>query len=155
MILLCLDMMYRVHSVETMEESDDNIAGITFRTSRLRSSLSSLYQNYYFHLDIVKITGVLVLLSLMSATLAITNILHVCQSRHNISDCIQLGTHSIDDMNSFNSSLCDYIQQLDLPQQYHVTICRYQKEVRIDFRQFINEHPTSKGLYSIQDNGTI
>jgi hypothetical protein len=27
-----------------------NIAGITFRTSRLRSSLSSLYQNYDFHL---------------------------------------------------------------------------------------------------------
>ena len=95
----------------------------------------------------MKITGVLVLLSLMSATLAITNNLHVCQSRHNISDCIQLRTHSIDDMNSFNSSLCDYIQQLDLPQQYRVTICRYQKEVRIDFRQFINEHPTIKGLY--------
>jgi hypothetical protein len=87
-------MMSRVHSVETMEESDDNITGITFRTFRLRSSLSSLYQNYDFHLDIVKITGVLVLLSLMSAALAITNNLHVGQSRHNISDCIQLRTHT-------------------------------------------------------------
>ena len=37
--------------------------------------------------------------------------------------------------------------QLDLPQQYRVTICRYQKEVRIDFRHFINEHPTIKRLY--------
>ena len=27
------------------------------------------------------------------------------------------------------------------------TICRYQKEVRIDFRHFINEHPTIKRLY--------
>jgi len=69
----------------SVEESDGVSVGgegnFTFRHSRLASSLSSLYKNYDIHLDIVKITGVLVLLSLMSATLAITNNLHVCESK--------------------------------------------------------------------------
>lgn len=146
MILNCSDMMSSVHSNEIMEESDGNVAGITFRTSRLGSSLSSMYQNYDFHVDIVR---VLVLISLMSATLAITSNLHVCHSSQNVYDCIQLRTHPVDTLNAYNSSLCEYIRQFDLPQTYRVTyrvtVCLFQKEVRIDFRYFINENPTIKG----------
>lgn len=138
--------MSRVNSDEAMDERD-TMTGITFRTSRLGSSLSSLYQNYDFHLDIVKITGVLVLLSLMSATLAITNNLHVCESRQNVSDCIKITTKPYDIDRQYNSSLCDYVRQFDLPQQYRATVCLYEKEVRIDFRLFMNGHPTIKGLY--------
>lgn len=143
LILNCSDMMSRVNSNETMEESDGNPVGIT---SRLWSNLSSLYQNYDFHLDSVKVRGVVVLLSLINAILVITNHLHVCQSRQNISDCIQLRTHPVDDMNSFNASLYGYIQQLYLPKQYRVTVCFYQKEVQVDFRQFIDENATIVGL---------
>ena len=86
-------MLSRSNSVEKSDGVSVRAAGsFTFRHSRLASSLSSLYKNYDIHMDIVKITGVLVLLSLMSVTLAITNNLHVCESKNNSSDCIKLVT---------------------------------------------------------------
>lgn len=134
-----------------MKESDGvsvRAAGsFTFRHSRLASSLSSLYKNYDIHMDIVKIIGVLVLLSLMSATLTITNNLHVCESKNNSSDCIKLATIPVTINQQFNSTLCSFMKQFEMPGEYYVTICVYQKEVRIDFRQFINGYPTVKGLY--------
>ena len=72
-----------------VEESDGvslhRAAGFTFRNSRLKSSLSSVYKNYDFHWDIMNITGLLVLLIIMSATLAITNNLYVCEKALNTS----------------------------------------------------------------------
>lgn len=86
-------MLSRTNSVKENDGvSVHRTAGFTFRHSRLAFSLSSLYQNYDFHLDIVKLTAVLVLLSLMSVTLAITNNLHVYKSLNNTSDCIKLTT---------------------------------------------------------------
>ncbi|CAG2236254.1 unnamed protein product [Mytilus edulis] len=145
-----IDMIPTVDSNEDMNSTrDHSVAGITFRTSRLRSSLSSLYANYDFHLDMVKVMGVIVLLSVTSATLAVTNNLHVCKSykSHNATDCIRLTHHPVDSLRQYNSSICDFFQQFDLPQDYKATVCRYQREVRIDFRQFISGHPTIKGLY--------
>lgn len=113
-----------------IEESDGvsihRAAGFTFRNSRLASSLSSLYKNYDFHLDIVKITGVLVLLSLMSVTLAITNNLHVCESKNCTSDCIKISTLQVETNQQFNSTLCSFTNQWSLPQEYRVSLCLYQ-----------------------------
>ena len=139
-------MLSRTTSVEENDRvSVHRTAGFTFRHSRLASSLSSLYKNYDCHLDIVKLTAVLVLLSIISATLAITNNLDVCKSLNNTSDCIKLTTQPVD-KNHLNSTLCSYITQYELAENYFVTVCLYQKEVRIDFRQFINGQPTIKGL---------
>ena len=105
-------MLSRSNSVEKSDEVSVRAAGsFTFRHSRLASSLSSLYQNYDIHMDIVKITGVLVLLSLMSATLAITNTLHVCESKNNSSDCIKLVTIPVTISQQFNSTLCNFMKQ--------------------------------------------
>ncbi|CAC5416576.1 unnamed protein product [Mytilus coruscus] len=143
-------MIPRIDSVEDIDSiGGHSVAGITFRTSRLRSSLSSLYANYDFHLDMVKVMGVIVLLSVTSVTLAITNNLHVCESHktQNATDCIRLTSHPADTIKQYNSSICDYIHQFELPQDYKATVCLYQREVRVDFRQFISGHPTIKGLY--------
>ncbi|CAC5357664.1 unnamed protein product [Mytilus coruscus] len=143
-------MIPRIDSDEDMDSiRGHSVAGITFRTSRLRSSLSSLYANYDFHLDMVKVMGVIVLLSVASATLAITNNLHVCESSksQNATDCIRLTHHPVDSIRQYNSSICDFFQQFELPQDYKAAVCRYQREVRIYFRQFISGHPTIKGLY--------
>ena len=100
--------------IVTVEKSDGisvRVAGsFTFRHSRLASSLSSLYKNYDIHMDIVKITGVLVLLSLMSVTLAITNNLHVCESKNKSSDCIKLVTIPVTINQQFNSTLCSFMR---------------------------------------------
>ena len=64
-------MICRQNSVEEIDNMD-----VSFKNSSIRSSLSSLYKNYDFHLDILKITGVIVLLSIMGATLAITSNLY-------------------------------------------------------------------------------
>ncbi|CAC5378379.1 unnamed protein product [Mytilus coruscus] len=124
-------MIPRIDSVEDIDSiRDHSVAGITFRTSRLRSSLSSLYANYDFHLDMVKVMGVIVLLSVTSVTLAITNNLHVCESNktQNATDCIRLTSHPVDTIKQYNSSICDYIQQFELPQDYKATVCLYQRE---------------------------
>ena len=141
-------MLSRSNSVEEDGVSVRATGSFSFRHSTLASSLSCLYKNYDIHLDILKVTGVLVLLSLMSATLAITNNLHACESKNCTSDCIKISTQQVETSLQFNSTLCSYMKQWSLPQEYSVTLCLYQKEVRIDI-------PRSKGFISTQDNGNI
>ena len=47
----------------------------------------------------------------------------------------------------FNTTFCRYIKQYPLPENYFVTICSYQGEIRIDFIKFINNYPTIQGVY--------
>ena len=138
-------MISRQHSVEEADSiSHCNTVPISFRNRSIRSSLSSLYKNYDFHLDILKLTGVVVLLSIMSATLAITSNLHVCKGE-NTTDCIKLTTQPVD--LQFNSTLCSYMKQYQLPGGYYTTVCSYQGYIRIDVRKFINDRPTIQGFF--------
>ena len=133
-------MICRQNSVEEIDNMD-----VSFKNYSIRSSLSSLYKNYDFHLDILKITGVIVLLSIMSVTLAITSNLYKVDTIKNVTDCIRLTAQTEDQQ--FNTTLCRYIKQYPLPENYFVTICSYQGEIRIDFLNFINNYPTIQGLY--------
>ena len=72
-------MICRQNSVEEIGSMD-----VSFKNSSIRSSLCSLYKNYDFHLDILKITGVIVLLSIMSVTLAITSNLYKVDTTKNV-----------------------------------------------------------------------
>lgn len=79
-------MLSRTNYVEESDQvSLHRVAGFTFRNSRLKSSLSSVYKNYDVHWDIMNITGLLVLLTIMSATLAMTNNIYVCEKALNTS----------------------------------------------------------------------
>lgn len=117
------------------------------RFASIRSSLSSIYQNYDFHFDIIKMTGIIVLLSLLSATLVMTNSVYEMERKHNGSHCIRLPGQTYDSNEQWNSTLCDYMKQFPLPEEYFITVCLYQKTVRIDFRKFINGKPTILGFY--------
>lgn len=83
-------------------------------------------------------TGIIVLLSLLSATLVMTNSVYEMERKHNGSDCIRLPGQTYDSNEQWNSTLCDYMKQFPLPEEYFITVCLYQKTVRIDFRKFIN-----------------
>lgn len=63
------------------------------RFASIRSSLSSIYRNYDFHLDLIKMIGTVVLLSLLSASLVLTNSVYEMEKANtHKSDCIQLPT---------------------------------------------------------------
>ena len=117
------------------------------RFASIRSSLSSIYQNYDFHFDIIKMVGIVVILSLLSTTLVMTNSVYDMERKHNSSDCIRITGQTYDSNEQWNSTLCGYIKQFRLPEEYYVTVCLYQKTVRIDFRKFINGKPTIQGFY--------
>ena len=135
-----------ISRVNSKEEIDGTTTSMSFRHGSIRSSISSLYRNYDFHFDILKLTGVVVLLSIMSATLAITSNIHIGEKPVNISDCIRLRTTDTKQQQlDFNS--CSYIKQFRLPEEYYVTICRYQGVIRIDVRKFLNDRPTIQGFF--------
>ena len=117
------------------------------RFESIRSSLSSIYQNYDFHINVIKMVGIVVLLSLLSATLVITNSVYEMERQHNSSDCIRLPRQTYDSNEQLNSTLCGYIRRFRLPEEYFVTVCLCQKTVRIDFRKFINGKPTIQGFF--------
>ena len=117
------------------------------RFASIRSSLSSIYQNYDFHFDIIKMTCIMVLLSLLSATLVMTSSVYEMERKHNGSDCIRLPGQTYDFNEQWNNTLCDYMKQFPLPREYYFTVCLYQKTVRIDFRKCINGRPTIQGFY--------
>lgn len=110
----------------------------------LRSSVSSIYRNYDFHFDVLKLTGVVVLLSVMAATLGLVSNIRPCQYE---TDCKRLEATEV----PMNNSLCTYAKQFDLPNDYVVTVCTYQERVRIDVRKFVGNQPTILG-YFLQTN---
>ena len=112
--------------------------------SSIASSLSSLYEKYNIHINILKWTGVVVLLAMMSTSLAITSNM-TRNSFQNSSDCIKITTTSDD--RRFNDTLCKYIKTFDLPEQYKLSVCSYQQQVRIDIRYFIGDKATIRGIH--------
>jgi hypothetical protein len=70
----------------------------------------------------------------------------VCESKNNSSDTIK-ATIPVTINQQLNSTLCSFMKQFEMHEEYYVTVCLYQKEIRIDFRQFINGNPTVNGLY--------
>lgn len=118
------------------------------RLASVRSGLSSIYRNYDFHLSLVKMTGSVVLLSLLSASLVLTNYMYQIEKANvrNRSECITSQAPE-DTQTQSNNTLCSYLKPFQLPGEYFVTVCLYQKIVRLDFRKFLNGKPTIQGLY--------
>lgn len=110
------------------------------RSYSVRSSASSLYRNYDVHLDILKLTGIVVLLAIMAATLALITHVHPC---HYDTDCKEIQISEV----PMNDSLCSYVEQFSLSDDYTLTVCNYQTKVRIDVRKFIGGHPTILGYF--------
>lgn len=82
-------------------------------------------------------TGIVVLLSLISATLVLTNSVYEMEKVYNrSSDCLQLlTTGQADESNElWNNTLCDYRRQFRLPDGHYVTVCLHQKEVVMIFQ---------------------
>ena len=48
---------------------------------------------------------------------------------------------------NMNHTLCSYIKQFKLSEDKRVSICVYQKELRIDFRRFVSNKPSIRGLW--------
>ena len=136
-----------MENTSSKDEIDSSTIPMTFRHSSIRSSMSSLYRNFEIHLDILKLTGVVVLLSIMSVTLALTGNIYSREKSQNTTmiDCIRSPT--IYTRQQLYMSLCSYIKQYPLPGDYYVTICTYQSNITVDVRFFLNGKPTIKGFF--------
>jgi len=106
------------------------------------SSLSNIYNQYEMHINILKWTGVVVLLALTASTLGVTSNLYTSENpHHNESDYIKKYPSQ-----PFNSSLCSYIKPFQLPNAYFLTLCKYKASTIVDIRQFLNNKPTVRGI---------
>ncbi|CAC5368666.1 unnamed protein product [Mytilus coruscus] len=96
------------------------------RLASVRSGLSSIYRNYDFHLSLVKMTGSVVLLSLLSASLVLTNSMYQIEKANvrNRSECITSQAPE-DTQTQSNNTLCSYLKPFQLPGEYFVTVCLY------------------------------
>lgn len=139
-------------SITATENMDQKDCESVMITTGLSTSLDSISDRNKIHFTILKLTGVIVLMSITITSLCIsTNTHHV-----NTSDCIKIETRfnstsssnceKIEPPTRFNSTLCTYLKQYPLPHGSYVSICRYQNQVRIDLRKFINGKPTIKGI---------
>ena len=93
--------------------------------SSIVSGLSSLYDRYTIHINILKWTGVVVLLALTSTSIAVT---------------------SSTARTSANDTLCSYVKHYDLTEQYKVTVCLYSQKVSIAIRKFVNGKAVANGI---------
>ena len=113
-----------------------------WRVGSVASSISELYHEYHMHINVLKWTGVIVLLSLTAASLGITSSVYKMDRMHwNSTDCIK-----IQEQPNLNQTLCSYIKSFRLPSEYYVTVCRYGNRTLIDMRQFLHQKPTIKGV---------
>ena len=87
---LILDLLHFVSVYRNMF-SEGHTPSLSRFTS-IRSSLSSIYRNYDFHFDLINMTGLVVLLSLISATLVLTTSVYEMEKVYNRSDCMQFST---------------------------------------------------------------
>ena len=94
------------------------------------------------HINVLKWTGVIVLLSLTAAALGITSSVYkMDRMQWNSTDCIK-----IQEQANLNQTLCSYIKSFRLPNEYYVTVCRYGSRTLIDIRQFLHQKRIIKGV---------
>lgn len=102
----------------------------------LASNISSMYEKYAKHLDVIKWTGVVVLVALMSSSLAVTSEMSRRVS-NNQTDCKRISIdHTNRNMMMINNRTCRYFEQFDLPGNYKVTVCSIRKQVWVDVKHF-------------------
>ena len=90
----------------------------------------------------LKISGILAMIS----TIFIVTSIVLTSSRHASSH----GGLSDTNTTSFdltNTSLCDFAKSFPISRQVYVTVCLYNKAIRIDLRLFLNHKATIKGIY--------
>ena len=91
------------------------------------------------HINVLKWTGVIVLLDLTTYTLGVSsNLFHMEKSYWNESDCIRIHGQP-----NFNQTLFTYTS-FRLPQEYYATVCKYGNRTILDIRQFLNLKPSIK-----------
>lgn len=137
-------MMSRTVSCETGLVDKTEMPPITFSMggripsqSSVVSNISSIYEKYTMHINIIKGIGVVVLLALMSTSLALTSGMIKNSAHYNYTDCKKIKGAEDYKSSGINNISCGYLKQFDLPEQYKVTICTHQKQVWIGIRHFI------------------
>jgi len=115
--------------VKLVESQFDSNTSMEFDHT-VGSSLSSLNEQCAMHIKILKLTGIVTLVSMVAVTLAITTNLYILEHRRNGTDLTIQSPVTVN-----NSSLCHFIKQFALPDHYFVTVCLSQNEIRLDIRQ--------------------
>ena len=78
-----------------------------WRVGSVASSISELYHEYQMHINVLKLTGVIVLLSLTAASLGITSSVYKMDRMHwNSTDCIK-----IQEQPNLNQTLCSTLSR--------------------------------------------
>ena len=127
-------------SLQSLNSLDDQPKQL--RMDSISSSISELYHQYHMHINVLKWTGVIVLLGLTASTLGVSsNLLNMEKSYWNESDCIRIHGQP-----NFNQTLCSHIRPFRLPHEYYATVCKYENRKILDIRQFLNLKPSLKGI---------
>ncbi|CAG2213693.1 unnamed protein product [Mytilus edulis] len=126
-------------NIESIEYMPENIK---FWDKSLSSSLSNLYQHFNIHISILKWIGAISILVLTASTLTVsTNLYNFEKSLPNSSNDI-----NVNNLPSFNDTICRYMKLFRLPGEYFVTVCKYDNNIHLDIRQLLNNKPTIKGV---------
>ena len=136
------NMISRNLSVESdmVERNDEQPIRFTMGSKMpsqlsLASDMASIYEKYSMHIDVIKWTAVVVILALMSTSVAVTSGMSRRLPKNN-TDCkkitIDYGSSGV----VINKTTCGYLKQFDLPGYYKVTVCSFQKQVWIDIGHF-------------------
>jgi hypothetical protein len=127
-------------SLQSLNSLDDQPKQL--RMGSISSSISELYHQYHMHINVLKWTGIIVLLGLTTSTLGVSsNLFHMEKSYWNESDCIRIHGQP-----NFNQRLCSHIRSFRLPQEYYATVCKYGNRTILDIRQFLNLKPSIKWI---------
>jgi hypothetical protein len=119
-------------SLQSLNYLDDQPKQL--RMGSISSSISELFHQYHMHINVLKWTGVIVLLGLTTSTLGVSsNLFHMEKSHWNESDRIRNRGQP-----NFNQTLCLHIRLFRLPQEYYATgtVCKYGNRTILDIRQF-------------------
>ncbi|CAC5369838.1 unnamed protein product [Mytilus coruscus] len=130
--------MSRKNSLDQTDSFIFHTSKNSMNRSSIAASLESLYENFNVHIHTLKWSGLVILLSMMLATLVVTTNIYssVNLPSHNCSDCIQIKT--------CGPNICKFVKQINLPHNYILSICEQFDEV--DIREFFRGKPTNNAV---------
>lgn len=121
-----------------MEESCNECLGSEWNTSD-----RSFSQTYKLHMNFVKGTSAVLLITPLFVLICSTIAVSVQILNTDISKC----NNRAGNYTELNSTLCTYVKQFPLTEDVFATVCSYKRSMRLDIRYFINGRPTIKGIY--------
>lgn len=130
-----------------LREKEEGVSEVLVMDPPMINEVVRMSDKYKTHFNIMKLTGVVSMILILSASLGISVSNPKCDVpvKTNVKyNALYANLNTTDA--AYNFSSCDLLTSYALPEDYVVSLCKKKMGIEVDLRRYINKTPTLDGV---------